>query len=655
MDPEHCPLLKVTIIFILVSWNFWHSGDLFVIDSGTTCTMDPLSECTLITTPSPYVMTSAKLNATGLRWVGELADFNFDIKYHPGNSHVDADTFSRMPLDFSEYMKTCTEEVGTDEIQAIACSAQVQADGGSTWITTLTDNPAVLTSDPTLFKQSHLPQIQQVDIAAGQRQDRVIGRVLSYLKSGKRPTSTETSADLPATKQLLFEWKKLEVSSDNILRWISGPYKQIVLPRKFHKLVYKELHEEMGHLGAEKVINLARQRFYWPHMQSDIEFFISKVCRCLKQRVPALKPRDPLQPITTSSPFELVSIDCLHLERSSGGYEYILVIIGHFTRYAQAYATCNKSAKAAADKLYTDFILHFGFPNKIHHDQGGEFENNLFSRLQQICNIQCSRTTPYHPQGNGQCERFNRTLLSMLRTLPESYKSNWKDHINKVVHAYNCTKTEATGYSPFFLLFGRNPRLPIDLLFNIDSSLHSQSYPQYVSYWESAMKQAYQLAAKRSHNSGEKAKGYYDQKVWHATLQIGDRVLVRNLSEWGGPGKLRSHWEDSIYIVINQKCPDSPVYEVKPEAGNVRTRTLHRNLLFLCNTLPVETRPPTKYLGKLNPCKVKPRRNNIPPRFQQRLKIPKQPDHEVQSSDEEDEVLWISRKQQPCNFASASE
>ena len=169
------------------------------------------------------------------------------------------------------------------------------------------------------------------------------------------------------------------------------------------------------------------------------------------------------------------------------------------------------------------------------------------------------------------------------------------------------------------------------------------------------MKQAYQLAAKRSHSSGEKAKGYYDQKVRHATLQIGDCVLVQNLSERGGPGKLRLHWEDSIYIVVNQKRPDSAVYEVKPEAKNGPTRTLHRNLLFLCNTLPIETRPPTKRLGNLNRCKVKPRRNDIPPRFQRRLKVPKQPDHEVQSSDEEDEVLWISRKQQLCNFASAFE
>ena len=277
--------------------------------------------------PLTYVLTSAKLNATGPHWVGELADFNFDIKYRPGKSYVDADTFSRMPLDFGEYMKTCTEEVGTDEIQAIASSAQVQADGGSTWITTLTDNPAVLTSDPTLFKQSHSPQIQQVNITGAQIQDRVIGRVRSYLKSGKRPTSIETSADLPATKQLLFEWKRLKVNSDNILRHISGPYKQIVLPRKFHQLVYKELHEEMGHLGAEKMTNLARQCFYWPRMQSDIEFYISKVCCCLKQRVPALKPRAPLQPITTSSPFELVSIDFFTLGKEQWG---IRIYLGNY-------------------------------------------------------------------------------------------------------------------------------------------------------------------------------------------------------------------------------------------------------------------------------------------------------------------------------------
>ena len=129
--------------------------------------------------------------------------------------------------------------------------------------------------------------------------------------------------------------EKLEVGSDNILQCISGPYKQIVLPCKFHQLVYKELHEEMGHLGAEKVTNLARKRFYWPRMQSDIEFYISKICHCLKQRVPALKPRAPLQLITTSSPFEFVSIDFFTFGKEQWG---IRIYLGN---YQPLYSLCS--------------------------------------------------------------------------------------------------------------------------------------------------------------------------------------------------------------------------------------------------------------------------------------------------------------------------
>ena len=264
------------------------------------------------------------------------------------------------------------------------------------------------------------------------------------------------------------------------------------------------------------------------------------------------------------------------------------MIVDHFTRYAQAYATRNKSAKTVAEKLFNDFIPRFGYPARLHHDQGGEFENKLFSKLEELSGIQHSRTTPYHPQGNGQVERFNRTVLSLLRTLPESHKTHWKDHLNKLVHAYNCTPHQTTGYSPFFLLFGRHPRLSIDLMFQIEEPGQSQTYSQYAANWEKAMREAYSLAQQNSKKSTEKSKRLYDRKTHSTLLEPGDHVLVRNMTPRGGPGKLRAFWEDKVHKVVKRLAEDSPVYIVEPVNGQSTCRTLHRNMLLPCNQFSEE-------------------------------------------------------------------
>ena len=323
-------------------------------------------------------------------------------------------------------------------------------------------------------------------------------------------------------------------------------------PKKLRSLILKELNEKMGHLGADRTLHLARERFYWPHMQSDIEHYIGHVCQCVKRKPPTLKDQGS---ITTHHHYYTVRNDCYRL--SPSGEEpwrvriYILVVMDHFTRYAQAYPTKNKSGGTVAQKLYNDFVLRFGFSLKIHHDQGGEFENRLHRELEKLCGVGHFRTTPYHPQGNGQVERFNHTLLNMLRTLPETQKSRWADHLNQVVHAYNCTKNETTGFSPFYLLFGHHPRLPIDLIFGIDRTGNQGNHTQYAARWQKAMSEAYELASKRANKGSDRAKERYDHHVGSSVLQPGDRLLVRNLSERGGPGKLRSHWEDRIHVVIS--------------------------------------------------------------------------------------------------------
>ena len=543
--------------------------------------------------PLTYVLTSAKLNATGLRWVGELADFNFEIRYRPGRLNADADSLSRLPRDFHAYMDSCTEKLTPESLHASISAVQTLSNGDSIWLTALTDEEEELhlVDAPSLASCN---QVRVVDLVKAQKEDPHIGRVLELLKANHKPTVKEKYQESPLVRKFLNEWHKFHVHRKSGLLYRN---QQVVLPLKFRRTVYRELHEEMGHLGVERVLALARERFYWPHMRRDVENFIHHVCRCLKQRRPNLPTREPLQPITTTAPLQMVSIDFVHLERSSGGYEYILVAVDHFTKYAQAYPTRNKTAITAADKIFNDFIPRFGFPEKVHHDMGGEFENRLFKRLEELSGVMHSRTTPYHPQGNGLVERMNRTLLSMLRTLPETHKSIWKDHVNKLVHAYNCTVHESTGYAPFFLLFGRNPRLPIDVMFDLEEETGAKSHAEYVTKWKSAMQEAYSLASKSAMKSAMRGKKNYDKRVRSSALQVGDRVLVRNLTPRGGPGKLRAFWEDQIHLVVARKGEGSPVYDVRPESSQGPSRTLHRNLLLPCDWLPGkpwEDLPPVK-------------------------------------------------------------
>ena len=109
------------------------------------------------------------------------------------------------------------------------------------------------------------------------------------------------------------------------------------------------------------------------------------------------------------------------------------------------------------------FIVHYGLPKKILMDHSQNFKSQLVADLCKLMGTQKVQTSPYHPQTNGQCERFNSTLINMLGTLPKEKKSEWKNHIGTLVHAYNCIQTSATGFCPYFLMFRRQPCLPIEV------------------------------------------------------------------------------------------------------------------------------------------------------------------------------------------------
>ena len=198
-------------------------------------------------------------------------------------------------------------------------------------------------------------------------------------------------------------------------------------------------------------------------MYTDLASYINSCLRCLRRK--SRPDQAPLLNIEANQPLELIHLGYLKIEPSNGNIENVLVITDHFTRYVKAFPSKTQTALGTAKLLLNNFILHYGFPSKIIAGQGRNFESELIENICQVAGVKKLRTSPYHPQTNGQCKHFNGTLLNMLDTLTPEQKKDWKSHVPSLVHAYNCTRNAATGFSPYYFLFGRETRLPVDIEF----------------------------------------------------------------------------------------------------------------------------------------------------------------------------------------------
>ena len=204
---------------------------------------------------------------------------------------------------------------------------------------------------------------------------------------------------------------------------------------------------------------------------------------------------------------EIICIDYLSVEPSKGGHENILVIADQFTRYAKDIPTRNKSANTTAKALFENVFVHYG------SDMGANFKSKLIWKLCDIAGMNTTMSNPYHQMGNGMVEKFNKTLLNVMTTLPETKKSDWKAHVSTLTHAYNLAVHNGTGFSPYFLMFGRQPRLAIDAFLGLPSNnLIAKSKQDYSDKLKDHLYSAYFKASIEAKQAGAKYKKYYDRK-----------------------------------------------------------------------------------------------------------------------------------------------
>ena len=238
--------------------------------------------------------------------------------------------------------------------------------------------------------------------------------------------------------------------------------------------------------------------------------------RCIQYEAKSQLPL--MQPIICTEPMELVHIDYIGMEVTvvtdkKPIVKNVLVVVDHFTHYVQAFVTKNHTARTMARVLYNNYFSVFGFPQHLMSDQGTEFCGKVIAAMCSLLGVEKIRTTPYHPQTNGSAERVHQTLQQMIGKLDPEKRKKWPAHIGSIVIAYNSTRSLVTGFSPYYLMFGWRPRLPIDLLFpTCRTQMLTRTIDEYVASLYDHLQDSLAIARDCAVKEAQRQKRLYDCK-----------------------------------------------------------------------------------------------------------------------------------------------
>ena len=488
-----------------------------------------------------WLMTKKDLSGRLARWSLSLQDLDIQIVHRSGRLHTDADALSRFPVDPPDPPEAAAEDLQLYLIQ--------------------------LEKDPANVFQE-------------QQRCRQLNEIIEVLsKENPDPFDVRRFKDFVFCNGQLH--RRSIYNGQERLR--------LCIPPSLVNSILLACHDDptAGHLGYQRTINKLRERFDWPGMESAVRVYIRTCDSCQRHKIPRLKPAGFLQPILTSEPFQNLGVDILGpFPVSEHQNRFIIVAVDYLTKWAITAALPDSKTERIVDFLIEKVVLQHGAPETLISDGARNLNSAIGKELLIALRTDHRVSTGYHPQSLGQVERLNHTLAGMLAMYVDEQHDDWDDQLPAVTFAYNTGRQETTGYSPFYLLYGRQPRLPIDVF--LGSSLNntaSVTAAQYAETLINRLASAKRLLQNRTAIMQSKQKDRYDQGRRDVSYAIDDLVLVyKPIRKKGRAEKLLHHYFGPYKVI---RCLSPLNYEVE-----LLSKPGKKDVVHVCRMKPYQQRDP---------------------------------------------------------------
>ena len=436
--------------------------------------------------------------------------------------------------------------------------------------------PSVQSNVVELF--SHITPEQMAEF---QGSDNQIGPILQWVKDGKFPSkSILYHVKSKATHKLFYQLDRLVLKQGVLHRLYINEdmeYHQLVLPQRLQGRVLRSVHNNMGHQGLERTLELLRERVYWPTMADDASQWVSHCTCCQVAQGTYTEPKPKIRQLESNNPLDLLCLDFTKIDPSKTGKENVLVMTDAFSKFSVAVVTPNQKALTVAKALVEKWFHMYGIPSRIHSDQGKSFDNEVIRSLCKLYGVQQSLTCPYNPRGNAQCECFNRTMFGLLRTLSKEQKADWPIHLPSLVFVYNATPHSTTGFQPYQLMFGRKAPAPCDNWLGLGKYDDQKSVSK--TQWVNQMAEKLLVANKRVMRNIKAAAAKNKRTAGGSDIDIppGNLVLLRDHPE--GRNKIQDHYKSDLFQVIKKgEHPNN--FWIKPIGSSGHPKEVNRRQLF---------------------------------------------------------------------------